>query len=116
MIYDNINFKNIKQNKIINHKSNICLMIIVIIIFCSELLFSDLYQIMHNSTMSFYIYDIFSVSEISDDDNVKLNISKSLIINVIKKFHSFNINHIFTNNDNSYFKMSSFQSICVNKI
>ena len=116
VIYDNINFKNMKQNEIVNHKSNMCSIIIVIIVFCSELSFSDLYQMMHNSTMSFCVHDIFSVSEISDDDDVKLNILRNLIIDVIKKFHSFSINHIFTNNDNSYLKISTLQSICVNKI
>ena len=116
MIYDNINFKNMKQNEIVSHKSNICLMITAAIIFCSELSFSDLHQIMHNSTMLFCIHNIFSALRISDDDDVELNISRSLIIDMIKKLHSFSINYIFTNNDNSYFKISSFQSIHVNKI
>ena len=105
-----------KQNEIVNHKSDICSIIIIVIVFCSELSFFSLHQIIHNSTMLFCIHDIFFASKISDNDNVKLNILKSLIINAIKKFHSFNINHIFTNNDNNYFKMSNFQFIYVNKI
>ena len=105
-----------KQNEIMNYKSNICLIIIIVIVFYSELLFSDLYQIMHNLTMSFCIHNIFSAFRIFDDNDVELNISKSLIIDVIKKLHSFSINHIFINNDNSYFKMSSSQSIHVDKI
>ena len=115
MIYDNINFKNMKQNEIVNHKSDICSIIIVVIVFCSELSSFNLHQMMHNSTMLFCVHDIFFASEISDNNNVKLNISRNLITDVIKKLHSFSINHIFTNNNNNYFKISSFQFICVNK-
>jgi len=100
-----------------NYKSDICLMITAAIIFCSELSFFSLYQMMHNLIILFCVHDIFSALKISNDDDIELNISRSLIINIIKKFHSFSINHIFTNNNNnSYFKMSSFQFICVDKI
>ena len=97
-----------KQNEIVNHKSDICSIIIVVIVFCSELSSFNLHQMMHNSTMLFCVHDIFSVFEISDDDNVKLNISRNLITDAIKKFYSFSINYIFTNNDNNYFKISNF--------
>lgn len=115
VVYDNINFKDMKQNEIVSHKFNMCSMTTAAIIFYSELSSSDLQQMMHNSTISLYIHDIFSAPGISDDDGIKLNISRSLIADAIKKLHSFSINHIFTNTD-SYFKMPSLQSICVNKI
>jgi hypothetical protein len=105
VVYDNINFKDTKQDEIVGHKSYICSITTATIILCPELPSSGLYQVMHNLIMPLYVYDIFSAPGISGGDSVGLDILRSLITNVIKRLHPLSVSRIFTDNNNNYPKI-----------
>ena len=95
-IYNNINFKDTKYNKVISYKVSIYTIITTTIIHCPKLLLLGLQQSMYNLLIKLSIIDIFKVPTISRDNNsIRVAIIRSLILNIVKRVYMSSVNKVF---------------------
>jgi len=87
----------------------------VAIILCPKLLPLGLHQSIHNLTLLLRLKDILDAPSISNKDNrVRVNITRSLISDALKRIHTAGINTIFRDSDR-YPKMPSMHCLTINK-
>ena len=97
IIYNNINFKDIKYNKLLGHMSVIYSLTTTTIIYYPELPLLGLYQLIYNLTIPLNIKDIYRSPSFSN--KLLLQISHYLIANAIKGIHLASVEHIFKNSE-----------------
>jgi hypothetical protein len=97
VIYNNINFKDIKRDKQLSHISVIHSLITAAIIYYPKLPLSGLYQSIYNPIIPLNVEDIYCSP--SFDNKLSPQISHYFIANAIKGIHLTSIKHIFKNND-----------------
>src|SRR6266702_885882 len=97
IIYNNINFKDIKCNKLLSYISVIRSLTTTAIIYCPKLPLSGLCQLIYNLIIPLNIEDIYRSPSFSD--KLSPQISCYFIINAIKGIHLISVEHIFKDND-----------------
>ena len=97
------------------HIDTMRLLTTVAIILCPKLPTLGLYQSMHNLIIPFRLKDILAASSIfSKDGRIRLNITRSLILDAIKRLYIASINSIFRDS-NCYPKMLSIYYLNINQ-
>ena len=97
VIYNNINFKNIKHNKLLSHTSIIYSLMTAVIVYYPKLPSLGLCWSIYNLTIPLNIKDIYCFPSFSD--KLLLQISHYFIANTMKGIHFASIKHIFKNNN-----------------
>jgi hypothetical protein len=110
IVYDNINFKDVKRDERLGHTSEMRSMTTAAIVHCPELPSSGLEQSMHNPTLPLSVRDIFNAPGINDNDGLGLQITKALIADAIKRLHPTAVGTVFSSSDD-YPKIPPFQII-----
>jgi len=95
VVYDNINFKDTKRDKLLGHTSIIRLLTTAAIIFCPKLPLSGLRQSIHNPIKLLQLNDIFRLPGFIRDELI-LKISHYLIARAIKGVHLYGVERVFT--------------------
>jgi hypothetical protein len=98
--YDNINFKANKREEVVGHKAEMYAMTTGAIVLCPELPPNGLDQSMHDPTVPLDIGDIFSSPALSasGDDEIGVQITRSLIADAIKTSHPAAVQALFHRN------------------
>ena len=94
VVYNNVNFKDIKRDKLLGHTSVIRLLTTAAIIFYPELPLSRLRQLMHNLIKLLQLNNIFQSPSFIRDKLI-LKISYYLITNAIKGVYLYGIERVF---------------------
>ena len=90
------------------------LMTTAAIILCPRLPLSGLYQSIYNLTIPFRLKDILTAPSISSEDSrIRLSITQSLILDIIKRFYTAGVDFIFRDS-NYYPKMLSMYYFNIN--
>ena len=93
IIYDNINFKDIKRDKLLGYISIIYSLTTTTVIYCPKLPLLGLRQLIYNPTIPLNIKDIYRSPGFSNE--LLLYISRYLITNAIKGIYLTSIERIF---------------------
>ena len=97
IVYDNINFKDIKRDELLSYIFVIHSLTTTVIIYCPKLPPLGLYQLIYNPTILLNIKDIYHSPSFGDE--LLLQISHYLIANIIKGIYLTSIEHIFKDSD-----------------
>src|SRR5699024_1448497 len=96
LIYDNMNFKKIVRDEILDHEDFMRAITTAVIIISSELSVIDLDQSMHDSTSPLRMNDIMRASDVDENDKrTEKQIFMFLISNAIQKIHDTVVKTIF---------------------
>jgi len=98
VIYNNVNFKDIKRDKLLSYTSVMRSLITTAIIFYLELPLSRLRQLIYNLIKPLQLNDIFRLPGFIKDKLI-VKISYYLIANVIKGVYLYRVERIFTKSD-----------------
>jgi len=97
VIYNNINFKDIKRDELLGYMSVIRSLITAAIIYCPKLPLLGLCQLMHNPTILLNVEDIYRSP--SFGNKLSPQISRYLITNTINGVYLAGIERIFKESD-----------------
>jgi len=95
VIYNNINFKDIKRDKLLSYTSIIRLLTTAAIILYPELPLSRLRQLIHNLIKPLQLNNIFRLPGFIRDELI-VKISYYLITNIIKGVYLYRVERVFT--------------------
>jgi len=95
VIYNNVNFKDIKRDELLSYTSIIRLLTTAAIIFYPELPLPRLRQLMHNLTKPLQLNNIFRLPSFIGDKLI-IKISYYLITNAIKGVYLHGVERVFT--------------------
>jgi len=95
VVYNNVNFKDIKRDKLLGYISIMRLLTTAAIIFYLELPLSRLRQLMHNLTKPLQLNNIFRLPSFIGDELI-VKISYYLIANAIKGVYLYRVERVFT--------------------
>jgi len=114
IVYDNINFKDMKRDEVIGNKSEMRSMTTAAVVICPELPPGGLDQSMHDPSKPLYLHDILSGPGISGGDDIGLKITRCLIADAIKTTHPASVKAVFHNSE-TYPKMPELDKIDANR-
>lgn len=98
LIYDNMNFKKIIKDEVLDHSDFMIAITIIAIIIFLKLFLLNLKQHMHNSNWSLNKKNIFETFNINENDHdFEKQIIIFLIFNAVQEIHSMMMNNIFNN-------------------
>ena len=94
VVYNNVNFKDIKRDKLLSYISIMRLLTTAAIIFYPELPLSRLRQLMHNPIKPLQLNNIFRLPGFIGDKLI-IKISYHLIANAIKGVYLYRVERVF---------------------
>ena len=98
VVYNNVNFKDTKRDKLLGYTSVMRSLTTATIIFCLELPLSRLRQLIHNPTKPLQLNNIFRLPGFIRN-KLTVKISYYLIANAIKGVYLYGVERIFAKSD-----------------